>query len=91
MKKFIVLGVIVVGVLVFTNPTTADFREHVRQKQGLVGSLGIALADLFALGKSGVKRDNYWIASRFYLGGDGVLARQDLAWGVAGRFIETQK
>ena len=54
--------------------------------------VGIALvADLFSTGKKGgIQRDNYFIASRFYLGGDGILPRQDVAWGIAGYFFEVK-
>ena len=75
--------------LALTNPDEADFREHVRSRQGIVGTLGLAAADLLSGGGSGgIKRDNYFLASRFYVGGNGTLPREDLAWGFAGRFHE---
>jgi hypothetical protein len=88
MKKLIVLVLLaaVVTVLAVKNPTVADYREHVRRQQGLAGTLDLALADLLSLGEGGIGRDNYWVASRFYRGGTGVLPRQDLAWGFAGIF-----
>ncbi len=75
--------------LAITNPDEADFREHVRNRQGIVGTLGLAAADLLSGGSSGgIRRDNYLLASRFYIGGDGILPREDLAWGFAGQFHE---
>ncbi len=91
MKKPLFLLAAIALVLAFTNPNEADFREHVRQKEGLAGTLGMAVADLFSTGKKGgIQRDNYFIASRFYLGGDGILPRQDVAWGIAGYFFEVK-
>lgn len=82
------LGAVIV-VLALTNPKEADYREHVRQKQGIGGTLGIAAADLLSGGRGGgIKRDNFLIASRFYIGGDGLLPRQNLAWGIAGLIRE---
>lgn len=84
---FILVGIVIA--LAMTNPNEADFREHVRVKEGLAGTIGMVAADLLSGGKGGgINRDNYLIASRFYLGGDGILGRQDMAWGVAGRFFE---
>ena len=91
MKKLLLLPLIIVAVLAFANPDEAEFREHVRQKEGVAGSLGLAMADLFSGGKGGIKRDNYLIASRFYIGGDGVIPREDLAWGIAGKLIDIKK
>ncbi len=91
MKPLIFL-ILVAGGLALTNPTEADFREHVRQKEGVAGTVGLAVADLVSGGKKGgVKRDNFIIASKFYVGGDGVLPREDIAWGVAKQFIEIKK
>ena len=91
MKKLLFLLAAVAVVLAFTNPDEADFREHVRQKEGIAGTLGMAVADLLTPGKKGgIQRDNYLVASRFYIGGDGILPREDVAWGIAGFFIETK-
>jgi hypothetical protein len=85
-----VLAVVVAG-LVMTNPNEADFREHVRVKEGLAGTIGMVAADLLSGGKGGgIQRDNYFVASRFYIGGNGILPRQDVAWGVAGKFFEIE-
>lgn len=89
MKRIAVLGGIVVVLLALTNPNEADFREHVREKSGIAGTLGMALTDLLSGGKGGIRRDNYIVASRFYIGGDGLLPRQDLAWGIAGMFFDS--
>ena len=91
MRKAAVAGAGIVAVLALTNPDEADFREHVRQEDGIAGSLGLALTDLLSGGKGGIRRENYLVASRFYLGGDGVIPRRDLAWGVAGFFIDCHK
>ncbi len=86
----LVLAVVVAG-LVMTNPNEADFREHVRVKEGLAGTIGMVAADLLSGGKGGgIQRDNYFVASRFYIGGNGILPRQDVAWGVAGKFFEIE-
>jgi hypothetical protein len=91
MKKLLLILLIVVVALALTNPNEADYREHVRQKEGLAGSVGLVVADLLASGpKGGVRRENYLLASRFYLGGGGLLPEETLAWGVANQFIETE-
>lgn len=89
MKRIFVLGGIIVLLLALTNPDEEDFRGHVRDKSGLAGTLGMALTDLLSGGKGGIRRDNYIVASRFYIGGDGLLPREDLAWGVAGMFFDS--
>lgn len=89
MKYLLFLLLAAAAGLAFTNPNEADFREHVRQKEGLAGTLGLAVADLVSGGKKGgIQRDNYFLASKFYVGGDGILPREDIAWGVAGQIIE---
>jgi len=93
MKKRVILVIMAVGVLVLAllNPNEADFRQHVRQQEGLAGTLGLAVADLLSAGTGGgIKRDNYFVASRFFVGGDGVLPRRNLAWGIAGMFLESK-
>lgn len=91
MKNLLLFLAAIAVVLALTNPSEADYREHVRQKEGVAGTVGMAVADLLSGGKKGgINRDNYLIASRFYLGGDGILPREDIAWGIAGFFIETK-
>ena len=91
MKKILLLLIVVVGALALTNPNEADYREHIRQKEGLAGTAGMAVADIISGGKKGgIQRENFIIASRFYMGGDGVLPRENLAWGIARQFIETK-
>jgi hypothetical protein len=91
MKKLIFLLAAIVVVLALTNPNEADYREHIRQQQGIAGSMGMAVADLVTGGKKGgIQRENFTSGSRFYLGGNGVLPRENLAWGVGGQFIKTQ-
>lgn len=90
--KFLLILIVIVGALALTNPNEADFREHVRQKAGIAGTVGLAVADLVSGGeKGGIQRENYIVASKFYIGGDGVLPRQDIAWGVARQIIEIKK
>ena len=73
MKIPLLLLAAIAVVLAITNPSEADFREHVRQKEGVAGTVGMAVADLLTGGKKGgINRDNYLVASRFYLGGDGI-------------------
>ncbi len=89
MKRLSLLGIFLVVALALTNPNEADFREYVREKQGIAGTLGMALADLISGGRGGIQRDNYIVASRFYIGGDGVLPRQSVGWGIAGMIFES--
>lgn len=88
-RPLLLLIVIALVVLVVTNPSEADFREHVRRETGLAGQFGMVVADLLSGGKKGgINRENFFVASRFYVGGDGILPRKNVAWGIAGRFIE---
>ncbi len=76
-------------VLAFTNPNESEFRTYMQQKHGIAGSLSLKVASIFSAGTStGVYRDNYIILSRYYIGGEGILPRTDLAWGVAGKFFD---
>ncbi len=87
----LLLTIVAIGLAV-TNPNEASYREYIRQKEGLPGTVGLAVADLVSgTKKGGVQRDNYIVASKFYIGGDGILPREDIAWGVAGKFIEIKK
>lgn len=91
MKKIFFLLAAIALALALTNPNAADYREHIRQKEGLAGTVGMAVADLISGGKKGgIQRENFIIASRFYIGGDGVLPRENLAWGIGKQFIETK-
>lgn len=92
MKFSSLLLILVVVGLAITNPSEADFREHIRKKDGIAGTVGLAVADLISGGnKGGIQRDNYLVASKFYIGGDGVIPREDVAWGIAGQIIEIKK
>lgn len=92
MKIPLLLLIIVAVGLALTNPSEAEFREHIRQKEGIAGTALLAVTDLVSGGKKGgIQRDNFIVASKFYVGGDGVLPREDVAWGVAGQFIEIKK
>ncbi len=89
MKFPAILIILALGFLAYTNPTETEFRAHLKQEQGFAATLGLALTDLLSTGpKSGIQRENFFVCSRFYIGGDGVLPRQDLAWGVAGKFFD---
>lgn len=91
MKKLFFLLAAIVVVLTLTNPSEAEYREHIRQQQGIAGTVGMAVADLMTGGKKGgIQRENFIVASRFYLGGNGILPRENLAWGIGGQFIATK-
>lgn len=91
MKKLFFLLAAIVVVLALTNPSEAEYREHIRQQQGIAGTVGTAVADLMTGGKKGgTQRENFIVASRFYLGGNGILPREKLAWGIGGQFIATK-
>ena len=89
MKLIIFLLISLFVVLALTNPNEAEFRSHMQKKYGIAGSLSLKVASIFSAGTStGVSRDNYVIFSRYYIGGDGILPRTDLSWGVAGKFYD---
>lgn len=93
MKSFIILVLLlaVAGLLAFTNPDVDQYRGYVKQREGLAGTLSLGLVDLLSKhGDKGIHRDNYFVFSKFYIGGDGILPRQDLAWGVCGKFVDVQ-
>jgi hypothetical protein len=91
MKKLLFPLIGAAVVLAVLNPSEAAYREHVREKQGVAGSAAMAVMDLLSLDKKGgIRRENFIVASRFYLGGDGLLPREDLAWGIAGFFIDSK-
>lgn len=91
---FVALAVVLVMMAV-TNPTVEQFRGHIREREGLAGTLGLLAADLLTLPaesgkKGGIQRENFVFFSRFYLGGDGLLPRQDVAWGALGKFWDIE-
>lgn len=90
--KLISLLVIAAVALAFTNPNEAEFRSYMQSKHGIAGTLGLKVASIFSAGtNTGVHRDNYIVCSRYYVGGDGILPRTDLAWGVAGKFFDIEE
>ena len=92
MRLIIFLLISLLIVLALTNPNEAEFRSHMQQKFGIAGSLSLKVASIFSAGTStGVSRDNFALFSRYYIGGDGILPRTDLAWGVAGRFFDIEE
>ncbi|MDB6117057.1 MAG: hypothetical protein JWO08_838 [Verrucomicrobiaceae bacterium] len=91
MKVSALLLLVIIGLLAFTNPTESQYRAHIKEREGIVGSLGLGLADLLSKNSTkGIHRDNYVVLSKFYAGGDGILPRQDLAWGIAGKFVDIE-
>ncbi|MDZ4402993.1 hypothetical protein [Prosthecobacter sp.] len=92
MRLIIFLLIALLVVLALTNPNEAEFRSHMQQKYGIAGSLSLKVAAIFSAGTStGVHRENFFIFSRYYIGGDGILPRTDLAWGVAGKFFDIEE
>ena len=87
-RTWMIVAAVIVGALALTNPNEAEYRGHIQERQGILGALGIGLVDILSNGNRGIHRDNYLLFSKFYVGGDGILPRQDLAWGVAGKFFE---
>ena len=79
-------------VLALTNPNEKEFRSYMQQKYGIAGSLSLKVASIFSAGTStGVSRENYFLFSRYYIGGDGILPRTELARGVAGKFFDVEE
>ena len=79
-------------VLALTNPNETEFRAYMQQKYGIAGSLSLKVASIFSAGTStGVTRENYILFSRYYIGGDGILPRTELARGVAGKFFDVEE
>lgn len=94
-KMTLVALAVLLAMMAFTNPTVEQFRGHIREREGLAGTLGLLAADLLVLPedrrqKGGVQRESFVLFSRFYIGGDGLLPRQDVAWGALGRFWDTK-
>ena len=90
-RSILIALAVALAFLAFTNPTETQFRAHVQEREGIGGWLGLKLADLLSTGpRAGIHRENFIFASRFYVGGDGVLPRKDLAWGIAGKFIDIE-
>ncbi|MDB6138396.1 MAG: hypothetical protein JWO94_1468 [Verrucomicrobiaceae bacterium] len=89
MKISALLLLVILALLAFTNPNESQYRAHIQERQGVFGVLGLGLADLLSKDSGkGIHRENYVVFRKFYAGGDGILPRQDLAWGVAGSFID---
>ena len=91
-RTFVVALAVALAFLAITNPTESQFRAYVQEQEGVTGWLGLKVADLLSSGpRAGIHRDNFFFASRFYLGGDGVMPRRNLAWGIAGKFIDIEE
>lgn len=92
MRLIIFLLIALLVILTLTNPNEAEFRTHMQQKHGIAGTLSLKVASIFSAGTgTGVHRDNYFLFSRYYVGGDGILPRSDLAWGIGGKFFEIEE
>lgn len=92
MRLIVFLSISLLVVLLLTNPNEAEFRAYMQQKHGIAGSLSLKVAAIFSAGTgSGVHRDNYFVFSRYYIGGDGILPRTDLAWGAGGKFFDIEE
>lgn len=92
MRLIVFLLISLLVILALTNPNEAEFRAHMQQKHGIAGSLGLKLAAIFSAGTdSGLHRENYILFSRFYVGGDGILPRTDLSWGLGGKFYDIEE
>lgn len=95
LKLLLAVTAVVLVMLAATNPTVEQYRGHIKEREGLAGTLGLLAADLLSVGDGkksnrGIHRESYVFFSRFYLGGDGLLPRQDLAWGALGRFWDIE-
>jgi hypothetical protein len=89
MRLILFLLISLTVVLALTNPNETEFRSYMQQKHGIAGSLSLKVASIFSAGTgTGVTRDNYILFSRYYIGGDGILPRTDLAWAVGGKFFD---
>jgi hypothetical protein len=92
MRLIVFLLIALAVVLALTNPNEAEFRSHMQQKHGIAGTLSLKVASIFSAGtSSGLHRENYYLFSRYYVGGDGILPRADMAWGVAGKFFDIEE
>lgn len=92
MRLIVFLVIALLVILALTNPNEAEFRSYMQQKHGIAGTLSLKVASIFSAGTgTGVHRDNYFLFSRYYIGGGGILPRSDLAWGVGGKFYEIEE
>jgi hypothetical protein len=92
MRLILFLIIALLVVLALTNPNEAEFRGHMQQKYGIAGTLSLKVASIFSAGtSSGLHRENYYLFSRYYVGGDGILPRSDMAWGIAGKFFDIEE
>lgn len=92
MRLIIFLLIALLVILALTNPNEAEFRSYMQQKHGIAGTLSLKVASIFSAGTgSGLHRDNYFLFSRYFIGGDGILPRSDLAWGIGGKFYDIEE
>ena len=76
----------------FANPDREPVTRACAETGGPWRLAGAETAGLLSSGpRAGIRRGNSLFAGRFHPGGDGVLPRKDLTWGIAGRFIDIKE
>ena len=81
MKKLAITLILLAGVLVFlavSNPDESDFREWYVEEHGFGGAV-VSLA---------VQRENSVFFSTYSIGGQALIKKRTLAYGIAGIFIK---
>lgn len=81
MKKLVIILILLSGVLVFlavSNPDESDFREWYVEEHGFGGAV-VSLA---------VQRENSVFFSTYSIGGQALIKKRTLAYGIAGIFIK---
>jgi hypothetical protein len=81
MKKIVFILILIAGILVslvVTNPDERDFREWYVEEYGFGGAL-VSLA---------VQRENRIFFSTYSIGGQAIIKKHTLAYGIAGIFIK---
>ena len=92
MRLIVFLLISLLVILALTNPNEAEFRAYMQHKHGIAGSLSLKVAAIFSAGTgSGLHRENYFLFSRYYIGGDSILPRTDLAWAAGGKFFDIEE
>ena len=82
MKKLLIILILLAGVLVVlavSNPDESDFREWYVEEHGFGGAL-VSIA---------VNRENRIFYSTYSIGGNGLIKKRTLAYGIAGAFVKT--
>ena len=82
MKKLVIILILLAGVFVFlavSNPDESDFREWYVEEHGFGGAL-VSIA---------VNRENRIFYSTYSIGGNGLIKKRTLSYGIAGGFVKT--